>query len=79
MVCLMPLGGLCQDAEFRADVQLVNVGFSVRDTQGKLVTTLDRDDFEVLEDGVVQKISFFARSVDVPLVLGLVVDISGSP
>lgn len=74
----MPRCGLCQEAEFRADVQLVNAGFSVRDTQGKLVTTLDRDDFEVLEDGVPQKISFFARSVDVPLVLGLVVDISGS-
>jgi Ca-activated chloride channel family protein len=63
---------------FRADVHLVNVGFSVRDSQGKLVTNLTADDFEVLEDGVPQKIAFFARSVDVPLTLGLVVDMSGS-
>lgn len=63
---------------FRVDVQLINVGFSVRDNAGKLVTNLTQDDFEVVEDGVPQKIAFFARSVDVPLNLGLVVDISGS-
>jgi Ca-activated chloride channel family protein len=63
---------------FRSDVHLVNVGFSVRDAAGKLHSNLTRDDFEVLEDGVPQKIAFFARSLDVPLNLGLVVDISGS-
>src|ERR1017187_6822416 len=63
---------------FRVNVQLINVGFSVRDSAGKLVTNLTQDDFEVIEDGVPQKIAFFARSVDVPLNLGLVVDISGS-
>ena len=52
----------------------INVGFSVRDNAGKLVTNLTQDDFEVVEDGVPQKIAFFARSVDVPLNLGLVVD-----
>jgi hypothetical protein len=31
-----------------------------------------------VEDGVWQKIAFFAKSKDVPLYLGLVVDISGS-
>ena len=75
--CLVPALCLGQTA-FRADVHLVNVGFSVRDAQGKLVSDLTQDDFEVLEDGVAQKIAFFARSVDVPLSLGLVVDMSGS-
>jgi Ca-activated chloride channel family protein len=63
---------------FRVDVQLVNVGFSVRDRTGKLVPDLTQDDFEVIEDGVPQKIAFFAKSADVPLNLGLIVDISGS-
>ena len=63
MVCL------CRgQTSFKADVRLVNVGFSVRDSQGKFVTTLKEDDFEVLEDGVPQKIAFFARSIDVPLI-----------
>jgi Ca-activated chloride channel family protein len=62
----------------RVDVSLVNVGFSVRDDHGNLVTNLTQDDVEVTEDGVPQKISFFARSGDVPLNLGLVMDVSGS-
>ena len=58
-------------APIRVDVSLVNVGFSVRDEKGNLVTDLTQDDFEITEDGVPQKISFFARSTDVPLTLGL--------
>lgn len=62
----------------RVEVSLVNVGFSVRDEKGNLVTNLTQDDFEITEDGVPQKISFFARSSDVPLTLGLIMDVSGS-
>lgn len=62
----------------RVDVSLINVGFTVRDARGALATGLTKDDFEVLEDGLAQKISFFARGSDVPLALGLVVDVSGS-
>ncbi|HEX3877914.1 MAG TPA: VWA domain-containing protein [Bryobacteraceae bacterium] len=67
-----------QEPAFRAEVHLVTVGFSVRDSSGRLVSTLAQDDFEILEDGVPQKISFFAHSADVPLDLGLAVDFSGS-
>lgn len=63
---------------FHVDVHLVSVGFSVRDAQGKLVTGLRQDDFEVFEDGAPQKIAFFAAAADVPLKLGLIVDVSGS-
>jgi Ca-activated chloride channel family protein len=77
LFCLLPALSMAQPA-FRADVRLVNVGFSVRDAGGTLVDTLGRDDFEVLEDGVAQKIAFFGRSADTTLNLGLVVDMSGS-
>ena len=60
------------------DVRLVNVTFSVRDAQGALVLNLTKDDFDVLDDGVPQTISFFARSADLPLTLGLIVDMSDS-
>jgi Ca-activated chloride channel family protein len=59
-------------------VSLVNVAFSVRDANGALVQNLTQDDVAVLEDAVPQKISFFAKSTDVPLTLGLIVDVSGS-
>jgi Ca-activated chloride channel family protein len=62
----------------KVDVKLVTVAFSVRDAGGALVDNLTKDDFEVDEDTVPQKIAYFARSVDVPLTLGLVVDASGS-
>ena len=69
---------LVAQAPIRVDVSLVNVGFSVRDARGNLLTNLTRDDFEITEDGVPQKIAFFARATDVPLNLGLVMDVSGS-
>jgi Ca-activated chloride channel homolog len=62
----------------RVNVNLVNVAFSIRDSHGVLVDNLAKDQVEVFEDAVPQKIAFFARSTDVPLTLGLVVDVSGS-
>jgi Ca-activated chloride channel family protein len=62
----------------RVDVNLVTVAFSVRDANGVLVDNLTKDDFDVTEDTVPQKIAHFARSLDVPLTLGLIVDASGS-
>ena len=65
-------------APIRVDVNLVTVGFAARDSQGKLVENLTRDEVELYEDGVPQKIEFFAKSTDLPLTLGLIVDVSGS-
>jgi Ca-activated chloride channel family protein len=59
-------------------VNLVNVAFSARDAQGTLVENLTKDDIEVFEDAIPQKIAFFAKSTDVPLTLGLILDVSGS-
>jgi len=70
---------LCQEPpRIRVDVNLVNVAFTARDTQGALAAGLTQDDLEVFEDAILQKISFFARSANVPLTLGLIVDASGS-
>ena len=77
LVCVLASLGTAQTT-FRSDVRLVNVAAAVRDASGKLVDDLKQDDFEILEDGVPQKLAFFARSSDVPLHLGLVVDLSGS-
>jgi Ca-activated chloride channel family protein len=62
----------------RVDVNLVNVAFSARDANGGLVDNLTQSDVELFEDGAPQKIAFFARSLDLPLTLGLIVDASGS-
>jgi Ca-activated chloride channel family protein len=68
---------VAQDA-IKVDVHLVNVTFSVRDSRGTPVGELTRDDFEILEDNVLQKVSFFGRQNDLPISLGLLIDASGS-
>jgi Ca-activated chloride channel homolog len=71
-------GSRAEQNTIQSDVNLVSVGFTVRDNRGALVDNLTKDDFEVFEDAVQQKIAFFARGVDVPLTLGLILDASGS-
>ena len=65
-------------APIRVKVNLVNVSFVARDERGALVDNLAADDVEVFEDATPQKIEHFAKSTDVPLTLGLIVDASGS-
>jgi len=65
-------------APIRVDVRLVTASFSARDSKGKLVSDLQKEEIELIDDGVPQTISFFSKSVDMPLNLALVVDASGS-
>lgn len=79
-VWLMALWAVALGAQdlFRSEVNLINVGFTVRDAQGRLVRDLTREDIEITEDGVPQKVAFFGTSADVPLTIALLVDVSGS-
>ncbi len=81
LVALLPgaFPALAQDSlAIRVNVGLVNVTFTARDASGRLVGDLTKDDIEILDDGAPQTISFFARSEDLPLSLGLIADVSGS-
>ncbi len=69
---------LAQDPVIRVDVQLVNITYTVRNKQGGLVGNLTKDDFTVFEDGKQQEINRFQRDTDLPLTIGLLIDISGS-
>jgi Ca-activated chloride channel homolog len=61
----------------RADVNEVLLPCTVVDEKGRLVTDLDRGNFQVWEDNVPQKIASFQHR-DVPVSLGILVDNSGS-
>jgi Ca-activated chloride channel family protein len=78
LLVLLGCGFAFAQEPIRVAVNLVNVAFSVRDARGALVDNLTKEEVEVYEDAVSQKISFFAKSTDVPLTLGLIVDVSGS-
>ena len=66
-----------QRAPLRSSVDLIVVTATVRDADGKLVTGLPRDAFEMYEDGVRVPVAQFTNE-RVPLGLGLLLDISDS-
>ena len=62
---------------FRAATELVTTAVTVRDAEGRLVTTLQQGDFTIEEDGVPQPITQFTKA-RVPISLALALDISDS-
>ena len=63
----------------RVNVDLVNIYFTVRAKKGgQLIPNLNQSDFKVYEDGQEQKIERFSRETDLPLTLGLLIDVSAS-
>ena len=65
-------------AKLSAETNLVTIYATVRDKHGKIVPTLDKENFKISEDNRPQTISYFARETDIPLTLGLLVDTSMS-
>ncbi len=62
----------------RTEVDLVNVLASVRNKNGGLVGNLNKEDFSLTENGKAQEIRYFTRETDLPLTIGLLVDVSRS-
>jgi VWFA-related protein len=65
-------------AAIKVDVDVVSILASVRDKRGGLVGNLEKNDFTVLEDGKQQSIKYFTRETDLPLTIGLLIDVSRS-
>jgi len=75
------LGGLAsagqQQPPFRGGSETVRVFVTVADRDGRLVTTLTRDDFEVRDEGKAQPITLFDNAAQ-PIRLIVMLDVSGS-
>ena len=63
---------------FRSAVDVVLIPAIVTDRQGRYVTDLAQDRFEIREDGVRQRVSYFSPPADGGLDLVVALDISGS-
>jgi Ca-activated chloride channel homolog len=61
----------------RVDVNLVLVDATVKTKDGQIMANLKKDDFEVREDGVAQKVEIFSRD-ELPVNVALVLDLSDS-
>jgi Ca-activated chloride channel homolog len=77
ILALGVIGPEAQRVQLRSSVDLTVVTATVRDENGKLVTGLERDAFEVYEDSAPVPIAQFTNE-RVPLGLGLLLDISDS-
>jgi VWFA-related protein len=73
-----PASSQAEEPTFKAGVDIVNILCSVRNKQGGLVGNLGKDDFIVDEDGKPQQIRYFTREMNVPLTIGLLIDVSRS-
>ncbi len=71
-----------QQAAFRARIDLVQVGVTVTDRNGDFIADLTLEDFEIVEEGQKQTITYFApgdqSAAGPPLHVGLLFDTSGS-
>jgi len=71
-----------QQAAFRAGIDLVQIGVTVTDRNGDFITDLTAEDFEIVEEGQQQTITYFASgeqsAAAPPLHVGLLFDTSGS-
>jgi len=69
--------GAAQTARFRSGVDTVTVTVTVTDANGRLISDLTKDDFEVTEDSVAQPVTQFTGD-RVPVSLGVLLDDSDS-
>jgi len=87
-MCLLLLGGPGGGAQqkeqlptgptLKASTEVINVYAVVKDKKGRMIPTLDKEDFELEEDKSPQEIRYFSRETDTPLTLGIMVDTSPS-
>ncbi len=61
----------------RVETTLVTIPVSVTDREGRYIPSLTKDDFRVYEDGIEQKVAYFAP-VEKPITVALVIDTSNS-
>jgi VWFA-related protein len=61
----------------RVETALVSIPVSVSDRDGRYIPDLRQEDFRIFEDGVEQRVAYFA-SVEKPFTVALVIDVSDS-
>ena len=64
------------DEIVKIDTEVVNVLFTAQDRNHRLVTDLKQADVKILENGQVQEITAFAKQIDLPLSLAILIDTS---
>ena len=76
-LCLLGIPAFSQDTDaIKVEVKLVNVFATVTDALGHPVNTLTKDDFQLFEDDIPQKIAIFHQQSSLPLSIIVCIDTS---
>lgn len=63
---------------FSTSVNLVRLLVSVRDKTGAIITSLNKEDFRVMDSGVEQQVAVFEHNTSMPLSVAILMDTSAS-
>jgi Ca-activated chloride channel homolog len=84
-IALLLIAALCagktssaQEPDIRVNVRLVRSLVTVKDANGALIGSLNKNDFTVFDNGVQQDIAVFERQTEQPLSIALMLDTSAS-
>ncbi|MER3633000.1 MAG: hypothetical protein C4325_13310, partial [Blastocatellia bacterium] len=72
-----PPAAIGSDEEIRVETNLVTIPVSVLDRNGRFVSDLQKNDFQILENGIQQKVEYF-QTVEQPFTVVLLIDVSPS-
>lgn len=64
--------------DYDISVRAITLAVTVQEKGGKYIDNLGQQDFTITENGVPQKISYFNHSLDAPVCLTILLDVSGS-
>ena len=79
ILCLAAGSAVAQQSSvFRDNVNLVHAVATVRNQAGNLVGALQKEDFEIYDNGVRQDLAVFERQTEQPISIVLMIDTSGS-
>jgi Ca-activated chloride channel homolog len=67
-----------QDSQIRVQVNDVIVPVTVTDSKGRFVSNLDKEDFQIFDQGQPQSIQYFSRERNQPVVVGFLMDLSNA-
>ena len=67
-----------QEPTIHVNVRLVRMLVTVKDANGALISSLDKNDFTIYDNGVKQDVALFERQTEQPLSVALVIDASAS-
>src|SRR5215472_13766608 len=77
-VVICAVAAVVAQTRIGVNVNLVHAVAAVKTETGQIVGTLQKDDFEIYDNGVRQQIKVFEHQTDQKLSVALLVDVSGS-